>query len=213
MLRFVLLGFALAAQAAEKGFVSLFDGKTLDGWELLGGKGPGYIVRDGLLVCPADGGGNLLSVREYSNFVLRFDFKFEPGGNNGLAIRAPKSGKSLAYAGMELQILDHDHPKYHTRKVPIKPSQYHGSVYDVIPAKTGALNKAGEWNSQEVTANGRKIRVILNGKEILNTDLDSVTDPAVLAKHPGLARTKGHIGWLGHGSLVEFRNVRIRELR
>jgi hypothetical protein len=95
---------------------------------------------------------------------------------------------------------------------PLKPTQYQGSIYDVVPAKRGFLKKAGEWNSEEVTANGRRIQVKLNGTVIVDANLDDIKDPEVLKKHPGLARTKGHIGFLGHGSLVEFRNIAVKEL-
>jgi hypothetical protein len=194
--------------AAEPGFTSLFNGKNLDGWQLVRGRGPGYLVKDGTIVCPLDGGGNLFTAKEYKDFVLRFEFKMEAGGNNGIGIRAPLEGDA-AYAGMEIQILDHDHEKY---KGKLKPAQRHGSVYDVIPAKADALKPAGEWNSEEIRIKGGKIRVTLNGKVITEGDISTITDPAVLKKHPGLKREKGHIGFLGHGSLVEFRNLRIREL-
>lgn len=194
--------------AAERGFTSLFNGKNLDGWQLVRGRGPGYLVKDGAIICPLDGGGNLFTAKEYKDFVLRFEFKMEAGGNNGIGIRAPLEGDA-AYVGMEIQILDHDHEKY---KGKLKDSQKHGSVYDVIPAKADALKPAGEWNSEEIRIKGGKIRVTLNGKVITEGDISTVTDPAVLKKHPGLKREKGHIGFLGHGSLVEFRNLRIREL-
>jgi len=193
----------------EPGFRPLFDGKTLTGWKLVGGKGPGYVVEDGKLVCPADGGGNLYTDKEYSNFILRFEFMMEPGGNNGVGIRAPLAGDA-AYSGMEIQILDDQHPRY---KGWLKPEQHHGSVYDVIPARTGYLKPAGEWNQEEIMADGRRIRVTLNGVIILDASLDIVREPEVLKKHPGLARTSGHIGFLGHGTRVEFRNIRLRELR
>jgi hypothetical protein len=201
----------LAAPAiAEKGFVPLFDGKTLNGWTLVEKRdsGRGYIVENGLLVCPADGGGNLLTEREFANFIFRLEFRMEPGGNNGVGIRAPLSG-DIAYSGMEIQILDHDHERYRGR---LKPTQYHGAIYGVFPARTGALKPAGEWNKEEITANGRRVRVKLNGTVIVDADLDSVTDPAVLKRHPGLARASGRIGFLGHGTRVEFRNLRVKEL-
>src|SRR5262249_40405615 len=75
-------------RADEKGFVTLVDGKSLTGWKLVHGRGPGYVAKDGALVCPLDGGGNLFTEKEYSNFVFRFEFKPEPGGNNGVGIRA-----------------------------------------------------------------------------------------------------------------------------
>lgn len=195
--------------ADESGFVSLFDGKSLAGWKLVGGKGPGYVVESGVIVCPADGGGNLLSEREYSNYVLRFEYRMEPGGNNGVGVRAPLSG-DVAYQGIEIQILDDQHEKY---KGHIKPEQHTGSIYDVVPARTGYQRPAGEWNEEEITADGRHIRIRLNGSVIIDWNLDLVQEPAVLKKHPGLARTMGRVGFLGHGTRVEFRNIRIRELK
>jgi hypothetical protein len=207
-----MLTSALSGQVAqgstETGFASLFDGRTLTGWTLVGGHGPGYVVVDNTIVCPKDGGGNLFTEKEYANFILRFEFKSEPGGNNGIGIRAPYEGDA-AYQGMEIQVLDDGHELY---KGKISSEQHHGSIYDVIPARTGYLKPAGEWNTEEISASGRRIRVTLNGVIIVDADLDTVRERAVLARHPGLARASGHIGFLGHGSLVEFRNIRIRTL-
>lgn len=196
------------AQGLEAGFVSLFDGRSLSGWRLVDGHGPGYVVQDGTIVCPKDGGGNLFTEREYANFALRFEFRTEPGGNNGIGIRAPYEGDA-AYVGMEIQILDDGHEMY---KGKIRSEQHHGSIYDVIPARTGFLKPAGDWNTEEIVADGRHIRVTLNDVIITDANLDTVREPAVLAKHPGLARAGGHIGFLGHGSLVEFRHIRIKTL-
>ena len=192
----------------EKGFVALFDGNNLNGWKLMRGHGPGYVVKDGVLVCPADGGGNLFTEKEYSNFVFRFEFKNSPGGNNGVGIRAPYEGDA-AYQGMEIQILDDGHEMY---KGKIKSEQHHGSVYDLIPARTGYLKPVGEWNEEEIMANGNRIRVTLNGVIILDADLGIVREEAALKKHPGIKNKSGHIGFLGHGSLVEFRNIRVKAL-
>lgn len=212
MLRQGVLYFAaavLAASAAEPGFTTLFNGKDLAGWKLVGKEGRGYIVENGLLECPADGGGNLFTEKEYANFIFRFEFKLEQAANNGIGIRAPYEGDA-AYQGMEIQILDHDAPRYRGR---LHPAQYHGSIYDVVPAKTGFLKPVGEWNAEQITARGRQITVELNGHTIVDANLDSITDPAILKKHPGLGRTTGHIGFLGHGpARVWFRNVRVKEL-
>ena len=203
---------ALVAQQAESGFTSLFDGKTLSGWTLIGGRGDGYGVKDGVLYCAKGGGGKLITDKEYADFVLRFEFRMPPeGSNNGLGIRTPREGDA-AYQGIELQILD-EKAALSGKWGKLKASQFHGSVYDVIAAKQGAQKPAGEWNMQEVTAKGRKITVVLNGQTILDADLDTVKDPDVLKKHPGLARTSGHIGLLGHNDYIEFRNIRIKELK
>jgi len=191
----------------EPGFQQLFNGKSLEGWTLVGGKGPGYSVKDGILVCPADGGGNLFTEKEYSNFIFRFEFRLTAGANNGVGIRAPLEGDA-AYKGMEIQILDNTAPQY----AHLRPGQYQGSIYDVVPAKRGFLKPVGEWNQEEIRAEGRHIRVTLNGTIIVDANLAAITDPEVLKKHPGLARTSGHIGFLGHGTRVEFRNIRVKEL-
>ncbi len=202
-----LLAAELSCEEQQRGFVSLFDGKTLNGWV---GATKGYAAEDGKIVCPKDGGGNLFTENEYSDFVLRFEFKLEANGNNGLGIRAPL-GKNAAYAGMELQILDNSGTKY---KDKLKPWQYHGSIYGVVPAKRGFMKPVGEWNYQEVIADGRRIKVILNGETIVDADIDEVSTPKTIdgRDHPGLKRTKGHIGFLGHGARLEFRNLRVRDL-
>ncbi len=211
-----IYGFILAllltlntwAQTDEKGFTPLFDGKSLNGWQLVKGQGPGYVVKDGIIECPANGGGNLYTVKEYGNFVLRFEFMTEPGGNNGVGIRAPLTGDA-AYQGMEIQILDDQHERY---KGKIKSEQHHGSIYDVIPARTGFLKPAGEWNTEEISAQSSRIRVTLNGVIIIDADLATVKEPDVLKKHPGLQNKRGHLGFLGHGTHVAFRNIRLKVL-
>jgi hypothetical protein len=194
--------------APESTFKPIFNGHSLEGWHLENGKGPGYLAQDDHIVCPKEGGGNLFTEREYANFILRFEFLLTEGANNGIGIRAPYEGDA-AYKGMEIQILDNDAEVY---KGKLRPAQYHGSIYDVVAAKTGFLKPTGEWNQEEIKAEGRHITVTLNGHEIVNANLDEVTDPATLAKHPGLQRTTGHIGLLGHGTRVEFRNLRVKEL-
>lgn len=206
---------AFAADAkTEEGFTPLFNGKDLTGWIYGGTKdapvksGKGYQVQDGILYCTAQDGGNLYTEKQYANFVLRFDFKLEPNSNNGVGIRAPLEGDA-AYKGIELQVLDDSGSQYQT----LQPYQYHGSVYGVVAAKRGSQKPVGEWNTQEVVCDGRKIKVTLNGNVIVDTNLDDVKDAKVLEAHPGLARTTGHIGFLGHGTRVEFRNIRIKELK
>src|SRR6476620_5313065 len=123
-------GVAADKKENEEGFKSIFDGKTLEGWQ--GGKGA-YEVQDGAIVCLKEGkGGNLYTEKEYANFVLRFEFKLTPGANNGIGIRAPKEGDA-AFVGMEIQVLDDGDPAYKG----IHDYQTHGSVYGVIPAKRG----------------------------------------------------------------------------
>ena len=146
-------------------------------------------------------------MKEYSNFILRLDYRLTPGANNGVGIRAPREGIP-AYMGMEIQILDDNAPQYAN----LRPGQFNGSIYDVVPAKRGALNPAGEWNSEEIVADGPHIRVVVNGMTVVDANLDDIADPAVLHEHPGLKRKGGHIGLLSHEDYVEFRNIRVKEL-
>ncbi len=206
--------FALAAGAAtlasenedfEEGFVSLFDGKTLSGWQ---GSVDGYTVENGAIVCIADKGGRLFTDRQYSDFVLRFEFKLTPGANNGLGIRTPLRGDP-AYVGMELQILDDSSPRYSK----LKPYQYHGSIYGVVPVKRGHQKPVGQWNEQEVTCRGTRVTVKLNATTVVDADVAEVSASGTPdgRDHPGLKRKSGYIGFLGHGARVEFRNIRIKE--
>ncbi len=191
-----------------KGFIRLFDGKTLDGWTLVGKEGPGYVPQDGILDCPAEGGGNLFTTREVEDFVFRFEFKLFPNSNNGVGIRAPLEGDA-AYMGMECQILDDSGSMYKD----LLPGQYHSSLYKIVPARRGSLKPVGEWNSEEIIAVGRHIKVVVNGHTTVDTDLNTVTDPAILAEHPGMLRDRGHVGFLGHGpSEVQFRNVFLKDM-
>lgn len=193
---------------SEEGFTSIFDGKTLNGWQ--GGKG-GYEVKDGAIVCLKDGkGGNLYTEKEYANFFLRFEFKLTPGANNGIGIRTPKEGDP-AFVGMEIQILDDGHPSYKG----LQPYQTHGSVYGVLPAKRGFLKPTGEWNSEEITCDGKHVKVVLNGETIVDGDIEKASTPKTIdgRDHPGLKREKGHICFCGHGAHVEFRNLRVKELK
>jgi HEAT repeat protein len=197
----------LSEEEEAEGFVPLFNGRDLSGWT---GDTKGYVAEDGkIVVDPERGSGNLYTDSEYGDFIFRFEFKLTPGANNGLGIHAPLEGDP-AYAGLEIQILDDTAPEYKD----LKPYQYHGSVYGVVPAKRGFLKPVGEWNEEEVVVRGRRVRVKLNGVTIVDADLDEAATPRTLdgREHPGLRRERGHIGFLGHGSRLEFRRIRIKVL-
>lgn len=205
----VVAGVWAAEPADEPGFVPLFDGRSLAGWQVVDGAPDGYEVRDGLLVC-TERGGKLYTTREYADFVLRFEFRLPEGANNGVAVRAPLGGDP-AYVGMEIQILE-ETAALKGKWGRLRPEQFHGSVYDVAAARQGALKPPGQWNTEEIRVEGRRVRVEVNGREVLDVDLNQVRDPAVLRKHPGLFRDRGYIGFLGHGDRVEFRYIRLKEL-
>jgi len=201
-----LLALAASAQP-EGGFVSLFDGQTLAGWKMMNQNGAGYGVTNGVIYCPKGEHGQLLSEKEYSDFVLRFEFKLTPGANNGIGLRTPPAGDP-AYVGIESQVLDDSAEQY----AALQPWQYHGSLYGIVAPKRGSQKPVGEWNEQEISAIGRHVKITVNGKTIIDADLNGITDPEIIQKHPGMFRTRGYISLLGHNDYVEFRNIRIREL-
>ncbi len=191
----------------EAGFTSLFNGRDLTGWT---GNTQGYGVENGSIrTFPDRAGGNLYSEKEFDDFVLRFAFRLPPGANNGIAIRAPLTGDA-AYEGMEVQVLENSHPKY----AGLQPWQFHGSVYGISPALRGYQVPPGEWNHEEIRVDGRKIRVVLNGKVINEVDLDAAMKEGTLSgrEHPGASRSSGHIGFCGHGDVAEFKDLRLRPL-
>jgi hypothetical protein len=189
---------ALSVHAAESdgGFTDLFDGKTTTGWV---GDIAGYEARNGILTClpGKDKGGNIFSEKQYDDFIIRFEFKLSPGANNGLALRCPLEGKPSS-KGFESQILDNSSKRYDS----LQETQYHGSLYKRVAARRGFLKPVGEWNTQEVIMNGNHAKITLNGTVILEED------DIGRFKRP----SKGHVGFLGHGTKVQFRNIRIKTL-
>lgn len=213
--------FELSPEEAAEGFEVLFDGRSMDKWT---GNTTNYVPLNGTIDVTAQygGSGNLYTKKEYSDFILRFEFSFvRPGVNNGIGIRTPM-GVDAAFHGMEIQVLDHDDPIYKN----IKVYQQHGSVYGVIPAKRVKFGELGTWNTEEIRAVGDHITVTVNGEVILDGNIreacqghnvapdGSTKNPYTVdgRNHPGLFNKKGHIGLLGHGPGIQFRNIRVKEL-
>lgn len=213
--------FELSEKEKKEGFEVLFDGTSTHKWT---GNTIDYVPVDGTIYVSAEYGGfgNLYTIKEYSDFILRFEFAFmDEGVNNGIGIRTPM-GVDAAYEGMEIQILDHDAPIYKG----LNDFQQHGSVYGVIPAKRVKFPPLGKWNTEEIRAVGDHITVIVNGEVILDGNIreacqghhispdGSHINPYTMDKrnHPGLFNKSGHIGFLGHGAGVKFRKVRIKDL-
>ena len=241
------------AEDIDEGFVSLFNGKDLTGWIGATGmygvetikqtmRGTNREKEFQVLSCfperhvkgePA----NLCTAKEYENFILRFEFYMPENGNNGVGIRMTDITLDASRHGMcELQLLDDGGSQYYdaeAKKDKLKPYQYTGSVYGIVPARRDNYNqtkwkaknyalggsylkKAGEWNFEEVRVAGSRIQVILNGIMIIDADLSKYkgdgSDTPDGKSHPGLHNKKGHLGWLGHGHHVMWRNIRIKEL-
>lgn len=213
--------YELSPEEAAQGYEVLFDGRSLHKWT---GNTTNYVPLDGTIDVTASygGSGNLYTVREYGDFDLRFEFRFlREGVNNGIGIRTPM-GVDAAFHGMEIQVLDHDAPIYKNLQV----YQQHGSVYGVIPAERVVFGQLGTWNTMEIHAVGDRIRVTVNGRVILDGDIREACQGHNVApdgskknpytvdhrNHPGLFNEKGHLGLLGHGAGIQFRNLRVLDL-
>ena len=200
-------GNEILASKGGNDFKSAFNGKNFEGWA---GPTNNYSVDHGSIQCMKGKGGTIYVNDELGDFSARMEFKLSPGGNNGLAIRYPGSGDT-AYVGMcELQVLDDSAKKY----AKLHPAQYHGSAYGMAAAARGYQRPVGEWNFQEVTVDGSRIKVELNGTLILNADLANVEKPMYdLGKFKGRLRKSGYFGFAGHGDAVSFRNISIRNIK
>ena len=203
----------LTPEEEAEGFEMLFDGTNLHKWH--GNKVDYNVVNGEIAVESRSRGGSwvgdLYTNEEFADFIYRFEFKLTPGANNGVGVRSPGEGDS-AYVGYEVQILDHYNDIY---KGWLAPYQYHGSLYGIIPAKNrDALKPVGEWNSEEIYMKGSYIRVTVNGQVVTEGDIVEATKNGTIDgnDHPGLKRTSGYIGFLGHGDRLWIRNVRVKRL-
>jgi len=213
----VLLGLVASfGLAAEEPWVSLFDGKSLDGWTTAAGKGvtAGWQAEDGVLHRAAKG-GDIYTAKEYGDFELQFEWKISPKGNSGVKYRVTKFGNGLL--GMEYQVLD-DGGHVDGKKPGGKNSA--ASMYDIIPPSDGKkLKPVGEWNTARIVARGSKIEHWLNDEKVVDVDTASESFQQALAKSK-FARTKGFSRQTGgrimiqdHGNEAWFRNIKIRELK
>jgi len=177
----------------------------LVGWQQIGGAEGSWQFEKGVLYTTGEGGGWLSTVRPYSDFVLSLEFRVPAAGNSGVFLRAPHEGDP-AYRGMEVQILD----DYHEQYSDLRPDQYTASIYGVQAPSDRASRPAGQWQEMVIACSGSRVKVILNGERVIDTNTDFY--PYKFETHPGLTRRSGYIGLQNHGSRVEFRNIEIELL-
>jgi hypothetical protein len=198
---------AAAADAATPA-KELFNGKDLSGWQNAGGGAPGagWAIEDGAMV-RKNQAGDIWTKDRFGNFVL--DLEFNTKGNSGVFIRTDKPRDNVQ-TGIEIQVIG-------PSKTPSKHSC--GAVYDAL-APTKDMVKANEWNRMVITADGSRLRVLLNGERIIDMDLDQWKDAG---KNPDGTPNKfraalkdfkreGHIGLQDHGAEVRYRNIKIQAL-
>lgn len=217
-----LVALALAPLGAQgDGFKPLFDGKTLNGWrgyKKADAAETRWKVENGIVTIPENDGKDTRGQRDiitdatYDQFDLKWDWKVAQGGNSGLKYFVLEDESSAI--GHEYQMIDDErHPD-----AKIGPHRQTAAFYDVLPAADRPLKPAGEWNSSEVIVKGKHVEHWLNGKKVLQYELDSPELRAAIAKSKfkDIARfgkpQKGHILIQDHGNAVWYRNVRIKPL-
>jgi hypothetical protein len=204
----IALTMTFVSQESAKstdGFEPLFNGKDLTGWT---GAKENYEVVDGAIVCKPKKGGVLFTEKDFDDFILRFEFKLPPAGNNGIALRYPGKGRASGEGMGEIQLLDDDHPKY----AKLDARQFTGSLYGIAAAKRGALKKIGEWNQMQIEAVGPNLKITLNGKLILDADVSKIDKFYNDYPHPGKDRKSGRIGLCGHNDTVAVRRIEVKRI-
>jgi len=202
---------ACAAPSGAAEFRPLFNRKDLDGWSFLANKdGPGFVVEKGEL--RTSGGSRLLwyTREKFGNSVIRVVYRMASGeGNSGVFIRIPAppaSERAAANAGIEVQIDDRDNDWHYT-----------GTLYSMTKAMARRSKPAGKWNVMEITLDGLRTLVKVNG--VMVTDYDGVSPVPERAKpyepDRGPRPESGYIGLQNHDSrtVISFREVSVRKLR
>lgn len=224
----LFLAVPLVAQTSEEGFVSLFDGKTLDGWKI-GDNAGIFSVQDGMIVMSDSTGhpGHLFYEGDYhqhtfKNFDLRVDVMTFPGANSGIYFHTLFQQSGFPGNGIECQV-DNSHSDWRRT----------GSLYGIReltwgPEKPGADNqeittafdtppvKDNVWYTQEVICRNGLVTVLLDGKKMFDYQ---VPDPDHEHKLGGMTwqpegtfALQGHPPMRNHISKVEFKNIRVKVL-
>ena len=204
----------------------LFDGKSLDAFEFREG---GWVIEDGVMTCRMEektdkkgnkrmaGMGYIWTKKDYSDFALTLSYKLSEAANSGVFYRTDPGNP--VHGGFEIQLMDNEgYAKKRGAEMPGKKSN--GAFYEGKAASSNPANPVGEWNKMKLTCRGPKIKVELNGKEIVSVN---VNDWYTAGRNPDGTKNKfktalkdlpriGRIGFQNHGQVVWFKDVKIREL-
>ena len=193
--------------------VAIFNGKNLDGWTTVSGSTDiqAWEAVDGVLHRKS-GGGDIVTEKEYENFILDFEWKISPGGNSGVKYKFADFDGS--WLGCEFQVIDDDQHidgKKNTHRT--------GSLYDVIAPRVDAAKPVGQYNKSRIVVNGRRIQHYLNGKPVVDVIVGSPKweegfQTSKFSDHVQFGKIPfGKILVQDHGDEVWYKNMVIRELK
>jgi len=202
----VIAATAISCKASENdddGFVQMFNGNDLAGWQTTGN----WLVKDGNIITldPREGekgwqrfGDYLTTTRKYKDFTIDLEFKYNEMGNSGVFLRIGDLENHVEH-GFEVQIID-------THGKPDEELTHHdaGGVIRTQAPTHNAIKPAGEWNHYNITVSGNHLVVILNGEKVNELDLSE----GAMKDRPA----EGHISFQDEGKPIWYRNVRIKEL-
>ena len=214
---------SLDKKEIDEGWILMFDGNTTEGWRTYLGTAPprGWVCDDQCLKCLGlgrDDGGDIIFERaRFMDFHLKLEWKVSGSGNSGIFYMAEElPGEPIWKSGFEMQILDnHGHPDAQLGK---NKNRQAGSLYDLVPALPQNANPAGYWNSVEIISDHGKVVHFMNGNKILEFDINDITFRNIVSesKFSNLAEfgkyRSGFIALQDHGSVVWFRNIKIKPL-
>ena len=196
------------------GWLLLFDGKTFNGWMNSNGTTPRTSVQDGALNPHKAGHYMLVHTQRWENFTLSLDFKISQGCNSGIFVRTasltPRPGKDVGFNGIEIAIDDTTGAGYHDT----------GALYDLVKPAKNAMKPAGQWNHVEINCDRNRVVIVLNGKRVIDADLDQFVQPylrpdGTMHKFDVAYRDHSRLGYIGlqdHGSPCWFKNIKLRPL-
>lgn len=193
-----LLLVAVPAGAAEEGFTSLFDGKSLRGWSIREGPETAFYVREGAIVVHE--GSNfpawLRSEKQYENFDFRGEFYVRGWINSGIYLHAPEHGRKTE-TGLKIAI-------FHQQDARPRPES-NGAIFPLVPPSRVNVRNNGEWNSFRIVMEWPRLRVWMNDEQV--QDFDLTTNPELRYR-----LRRGYVGFESLSYPIRFRNLRIKEL-
>lgn len=212
------------------GWRLLFDGESAAQWRNYRRDtiSDGWVIEDGTLTRRADGAGDIITREQFESFELQLEYRIAPAGNSGLMFHVTEEADSPAWTGPEVQLQDnvdgHDPQKsgwlYQLYK-PVKPEwaiRFENQVGFSSPDVADATRPAGQWNHVYLRVDPRQSEVCMNGVSYYyfvkgSDDWNARVAQSKFADAPLFGKaSRGYICLQDHGSVVSFRNIKIREI-